>query len=168
MKTKAQKKTAIDALAKELPKATITIFTTFARKGEKGLSVAELQQLKRALRADKSEYLVAKKTLIEKTMEGLKYDGIDVYGMEGSMGLVVGHGDAYAVAKELYAFAKEHKALQMFGAWLDGHAVSREDLLAMALLPSREELLVRLLGMMKYPLTSLAIVLNQVAKNKTA
>src|ERR1043166_10249460 len=135
MKTKAQKKTAVEALAKELPESTITVFTTFARKGEKGLSVAQLQQLKRALRANEGEYVVAKKTLVEKALEQLKYDGVDLYGMEGSMGVVLSHGDAYAVTKQLYQFAKANPALKLFTAWMDGHLVSNEDVMAMATLP---------------------------------
>lgn len=166
MKTKEQKKEAVDLLANALPTSTITIFTTFARKGEQGLSVAQLQQLKRALRAAESEYLVAKKTLVEKTLGQLKYDGVDVYGMEGSMGLVLSRGDVYTAAKELYKFAKENKALVLFGAWLDGHFISKDELMSMATLPSRDELLARLLGMLKYPLSSLAVVLNEVAKQK--
>jgi large subunit ribosomal protein L10 len=166
MKTKAQKKEVMDSLANSLPASTITIFTTFARKGEQGLSVAQLQQLKRALRATESEYLVTKKTLVEKALGQLKYDGVDVYGMEGSMGLVLSHGDVYAAAKELYKFAKDNKALVLFGAWTDGHFVSHDDLIAMATLPTRDELLARLLGMLKYPMSSLAVVLNEVAKKK--
>jgi large subunit ribosomal protein L10 len=168
MKTKIQKKEAIDALANELPGATITIFTTFARKGEQGLSVSALQQLKRALRKSEGEYVVAKKTLVEKALEQLKYDGVDIYAMEGSMGLVLGHGDAYVTAKDLYTFAKTNKALQMFGAWMDGRFISQEEILAMATLPTRDELIARLLGMLKYPLSSLAVVLNQVAQQKGA
>lgn len=166
MKTKAQKKEATDTLANKLPVSTIVIFTTFARHGAKGLSVAQMQELKRSLRTGDGEYVVAKKTLVEKAMEQLKYDGVDLYGMEGSMGIVLAHGDAYATAKQLYAFAKANDALQLFGAWMDGRFVSREELLTMATLPSRDELLARLLGMLKYPLSSLAVVLNQVAKSK--
>lgn len=166
MKTKAQKKEAAQSLSQELPGATIAVFTTFARKGEQGLSVAQLQKMKRALRQIEGEYVVAKKTLVEKALEQLKYEGVDVYGMEGSMGLVLGHGDAYVTAKELYKFAKENKALQLFTAWMDGHIVSHEELIAMATLPSRDELIARLLGMMKYPLSSLAVVLGQIEKQK--
>jgi large subunit ribosomal protein L10 len=168
MKTKAQKKESIDALAKALPSSTITIFTTFARAGEPGLSVAQLQELKRALRKIEGEYVVAKKTLVDKAMKDAKYDGLDVFGMDGSMGLVLAHGDTFAVAKEIYKFAKANPALKMFGAWTDGHALSLQELTDMATLPSREELIARLLGMMKYPLSSLAVVLDQVSKKKTA
>jgi large subunit ribosomal protein L10 len=166
MKTKAQKKESIDNLEAMLPDSKITIFTTFARAGEPGLSVAQLQQLKRALRQSDGEYVVAKKTLVEKALQDLKYDGVDIFGMDGSMGLVLAHGDAFAVAKQLYTFAKANPALKLFVAWMDGHSLSHEELIDMATLPSRDELLARLLGMMKYPLSSLAIVLNQVAKQK--
>ena len=168
MKTKAQKKERIDALEKALPATTITIFTTFARAGEPGLSVKQLQDLKRALRTTDGEYTVAKKTLIDKALSDLKYEGVDVFGMDGSMGLVLGHGDINAVTKALYQFAKTNPALKLFVAWSDGHLVAHDQLIDIATLPSREELLARLAGMLKYPLSSLAVVLNQVALQKTA
>jgi large subunit ribosomal protein L10 len=167
MKTKAQKKESLDALEKALPGASITIFTTFARAGEPGLSVAQLQELKRALRGTQGEYVVAKKTLVEKALQGLKYDGIDVFGMDGSVGLVLGHGDVFAIAKSLYAFAKANPALKLFAAWTDGHAMTKAELIDMATLPSRDELLARLLGMLQAPVRGLAVVLDQVAKQKT-
>lgn len=166
MKTKAQKKESIDSLAGVLPSSSITIFTTFARTGEPGLSVAQLQQLKRALRKVDGEYVVAKKTLVDKALQDLKYDGIDVFGMEGSMGLVLAHGDVFAVTKELYQFAKANPALKLFVAWTDGHAVTNTELIDMATLPSRDELLARLLGMLQYPMRSMAVVLGQIAKQK--
>jgi large subunit ribosomal protein L10 len=168
MKTKAQKKESIDALAKVLPSSTLTVFTTFARAGESGLSVAQMETLKRALLKADGEYVVAKKTLVNKALTDLNYDGVDVFGMDGSMGLVLAHGDAFAIAKVLYAFAKENPALKLYAAWMDGHLMSRAELIDIATLPSRDELLARLLGMLKYPLSSLAVVLNQVAKGKGA
>lgn len=168
MKTKAQKKETIDALASQLPGSTITIFTTFARAGEPGLSVAQMQEMKRAIRQAEGEYVVAKKTLVEQALEQLKYDGVDLYAMDGSMGLVLAHGDVYAVAKALYQFAKANPALKLFVAWTDGHLVSHEQLLDMATLPTRDELIARLLGMLQYPLSSLAVVLNQVATQKNS
>jgi len=166
MKTKAQKKETLDALTKVLPESSIVIFSTFARKGEQGLSVAQMRSLKRALRAEGGQYLVAKKTLVEKVLTDLKYDGVDVYNMEGSMGLVVGPGDPYALAKALYQSTKQAPALKMLGAWLEGHFVTRERLIEIATMPGREELLARLIGMLQYPLSSLAVVFNEVAKQK--
>lgn len=166
MKSKAQKKESIDALTKALPESSIVIFSTFARQGEAGLSVAQMRSLKRALRQEGGQYLVAKKTLVEKVLKDLKYDGVDVYAMEGSMGIVVGPGDAYALAKALYQSTKAAPALKLLGAWLEGHFVTREQLIEIATMPGREELLARLLGMLKYPLSSLAVVMNEIAKKK--
>lgn len=166
MKSKEQKQKDLDAIAKALPESSITIFTTFSRAGEAGLSVAQLEELKHALREKEAKYVVAKKRLVEKAMSGLKYEGIDVFGLDGSIGLVLGTGDAYATAKALHQFAKANPSLKMFSAWMGDHAVSPEDLMDMATMPGKEELIVRLLGMLNYPLQSLAIVLNQIAESK--
>lgn len=168
MKSKVQKKEELKALEAKLPKSTVTIFTTFAREGEKGLSVSQVQELKRVLRQLHAEYSTAKKTLLEIALKDLKYDGLDVYGMAGSIGLVTGSGDAYATAKKMYEFAKKNPALQFFGALVEGKFVDKAQVTLMATLPSREVLLSRLFGMMKSPLQSLAFVLNEVGKQKSA
>ena len=167
MKTKVQKKEELGKLKEALPQSTITIFTTFAREGEKGLSVAQMQELKRALRTlSDTEYLIAKKSLTDLTVKDLKYDDVDVFAMPGSLGLVVGKDDAYAVAKKAYEFGKKNTALQFFGAFFDGAFMDKEHFLEMAKMPSRIELIARLLGMLKYPLTALAMTLKQISEQK--
>ena len=168
MKSKEQKQNDLDAITKALPESSITIFTTFSRAGEAGLSVAQLEELKHSLREAEAKYVVVKKRLVEKAMSGLKYEGIDVFGLDGSIGLVLGTGDAYATAKALHQFAIANPSLKMFSAWMGDHAVSPEDLMEMATMPGKEELIVRLLGLLNYPLQSLAIVLNQIAESKPA
>ena len=168
MKTKEQKKVAIDSLEAALPGASIVVFTTFARAGEPGLSVSALQDLKRSLRKTDASYQVAKKTLIDKALHDLKYDGVDVFSMDGSMGIVLARGDIYEATKAVYKFAKANPALKLTVAWMDRHIVSHEELMDMATLPSRDELLARLAGMLKYPLSSLAVVLNEISTKKPA
>ena len=63
MKPKSQKKEELKKLKEKLPKSKITVFTTFSRAGEKGLSVAKMSELKRALRAMDAEYFVTKKII---------------------------------------------------------------------------------------------------------
>lgn len=167
MKTRTQKATELSLLKEKLPKATIRIFTTFARDGEKGLSVAEMQQLKRALRKIGAEFLIAKKSLVDIASRDLNYDGVDVFGMNGSVGIALAEGDQYAAAREVYKFAKEHQALKLYSAWGDGY-ITPEMLAEMATMPSREELVVRLLGMLQYPIRSLAMVLQQIADKQPA
>jgi len=167
MKTRSQKQSELGKLKEKLPKSTITIFTTFAREGEKGLSVAQMQELKRALRAlNGSEYLIAKKSLTDLSLKELKYDGVDIFGMKGSLGVVVGNDDAYSIAKKVYEFAKKNQALQFFGALFDGAYIDADRFVEIAKMSSRIELIARLLGMMRYPLTSLAIVLKQISEAK--
>ena len=167
MKSKTQKSQDIKKLKEKLPKSKITVFTTFSRAGEKGLSVAQMRELKNSLRG-LAEYFVTKKSLIEKTLRDLKYDGADVYGINGSMGLVFSEGDAYAVSKKLYEFSRKNPALQFFGAIFENSFLGKDAFLEIAKMPSRETLLIRLFGMMRYPLSGLAIVLDQISKQKNS
>jgi len=114
-----------------------------------------------------AELFVTKKTLIDLALKELKSEA-NVYTMNGSVGLVLGTGDAYAISKKLYDFAKKNKAFQFFGAIFESHFMDKEGFLEMAQMSSRETLLARLFGMMKYPITGLAIVLSEVAKKKEA
>ena len=65
MKSKTQKQAELKGLKDKLPKSKISVFTSFSKAGEKGLSVAQMTELKRLLRSMKSEYFVTKKTLID-------------------------------------------------------------------------------------------------------
>jgi len=141
----------------------MTIFTSFARMGEKGLSVAQITELKRMLRGIKSEYVVTKKTIMERATNNR---GADVYAMDGSLGLVVGNEEPYSVAKKVYEFARKNTALQFFGALLNGTFINKEQFMEMAKMPSREVLIGRLFGMMKYPVTGLYGVMTEIAKKK--
>lgn len=167
MKSKIQKSQELKSLRSKLPESQITVFTSFARAGEKGLSVAQMTQLKRLLREAKSEYVVTKKTLVEMATKELSKDApIDVYGMAGSLGLVVGNEEPYSIAKKIYEFSRKNPALKFFGALVNGAFISKEAFLEMAKMPSKEVLIGRLLGMLTYPLTSFAIVLDQIGKQK--
>lgn len=166
MKPKSQKREEVAKLKEKFPKSKITVFSTFARAGEKGLSVAQMLELKKLLRQVDAEYLVSKKTLIDVALKNLKYGGADVYSMDGSIGLVLGTGDPYAIAKKLYEFAKKNTALQFFGALLENGFITKEQFVEMAKMPSRETLLARLFGMMKYPISGLAITLNEISKKQ--
>ena len=181
MKSKQQKSVELKELKDKLPKSGITIFTSFSKAGEKGLSVAQMTELKRLLRPLRSEYFVTKKTLINMALKGKNYEadasvgsptsserrgGLDVYGMDGSVGLVLGDDDPYAVAKKVYEFSKKNPALHFFGAIMNGKFIAVDAFLEIAKMPSREVLISRLVGMLTYPMRGLAVVLNEVAKNK--
>ncbi|MDP3792866.1 MAG: 50S ribosomal protein L10 [bacterium] len=168
MKSKLQKSGELKSLKDKLPKSKITVFTSFSKAGEKGLSVAQMTELKRLLRSLKSEYFVTKKTLIDLAVKGKQYDGLDVYGMEGSVGLVLGDDDPYIIAKKVYEFSRKNTALHFWGAIMDGKFVGKDGFLEIAKMPSREVLIERLVGMLTYPMRGLAITLSEVASKRTS
>ena len=166
MKTRLQKKETVKNLKDKLSKSDIVVFSTFARAGEKGLSVAQMSELKKLVKQIGAEYFIAKKTLINVALKEFKKEGVNVYSMDGSMGLTFSDGDSYAIAKKLYEFAKKNPALRFFGALYENNFLNKENFLEMAKMPSRETLIARLLGMMKYPISGLAIKINEISKKK--
>ena len=166
MKSKTQKKQELKSLEEKLPKSLITVFTSFSQAGEKGLSVSQMTELRRLLRGLNSKLVITKKTLIDLALKAAGKD-VDIYKMPGSIGLVIGNDDPYAVSKKLYEFARKNQALHFFGALIDKGFIGIEEFLEIAKMPSRETLLARLFGMMRYPLSGLAITLNEISKKKT-
>lgn len=137
------------------------------------MSVAQMTALKRLLRSLGSEYFVTKKTLIDLAARDKNYDGLDVYSMEGSVGLVLGppvgeadSGDPYGIAKGVYDFSKKNPALHFWGAIMGGKFIDVNAFLEVAKMPSREVLIGRLLGMLTYPVRGLAVALNEISKRK--
>ena len=165
MKPKSQKKEELKKLKSKLP-SKVAVLTTFSRAGEKGLSVSQMSQLKKMLREISAEYFVTKKTLIDLALKDSEHSDVRIYEIDGSVGLVFSDNDPYLVSKKLYEFAKKNTALQFFGALFDSRFVNKDGFLEMAKMPSREILLARLFGMMKYPVSGLAIVLKEIAKKK--
>jgi large subunit ribosomal protein L10 len=165
MKTREQKKKELNTLKDKLSRSKIVIFTSFAREGEKGLNVGEMRSLKDNLRAINSEYVVGKKTLIDKVLKE-NNSGVDVFKYPGSLGVVFGYGEEPAVAKSVYDFAKKNPILKFFSALWNGKFIDSNEIIELAKLPTREILIARFLGMLKYPLSALAGVLNQIAQRQ--
>lgn len=134
--------------------------------GEKGLSVAQMTALKRLLKSLGSAYFVTKKTLISLALKDKNYDGLNLYAMDGSIGLVLGGNDPYEIAKGVYDFSKKNPALHFWGAIMDGKFIDATVFMEMAKMPSKEILIGRLLWMLTYPVRGLAVALSEVAKQK--
>lgn len=153
MKTKQQKQASFKEIKEKLAKAKVAIFTSFAQAGTKGLNVAGMRELRKSLRPLDAEYTVEKKTIFNRVIDQK---------LPGSLGVAYGYADPYAVAKALYQFAKKNVALKLFGG-LAGDTILDEGMVKeMALMPSKEVLIGRLVGMLSYPMRSLAVVLNQI------
>ena len=169
MKSFIQKKEELTKLKDKLEKAKIAIFTSFAREGEKGLNVAEMRELKKGLKSTDAEYLVEKKTILDKALlEGTrdKAQGtrVNIFEYQGSLGVALGYGDEQSAAKSIYGFARKHPALKYFGAIQAGKFMDLVQFTEFAKLPTKDVMIARLLGMMKYPISALTMVLKQISE----
>ncbi len=118
----------------------------------KGLSVGAVQAIRRELRANKVGYKVAKKTLIRKAAQENGYNEIPRDVMEGSVAMTVSYEDPIAPARLLKSLAKTHEKLALLGGLFDGKVLSGKEALEYASLPGKEELLAKLVYMMKSPI----------------
>lgn len=164
MKSKQRKIEELSKLKEQLSRTKITIFTSFSKPGEKGLSVAQATELKRLLRANEADYFVTKKTLMEKAF--IMNKDVNVYNIAGSPGLVLGYGDLYNISKKVYEFSKKNQQLTFWGAMMAGKFIDMAAFMEIAKLPTKKELIGRLVGMLTYPIRGLAVVLSEVSKNK--
>jgi large subunit ribosomal protein L10 len=125
----------------------------------RGLSVKELQQLRVKLREAGAELTVYKNSLTEIAMRELALPSMAEY-LAGPTAFIFGGEDPVAPAKVLTQFAKEHKALELKGGLVENQVVDADGVKAIATLPSREELIAKLLGTMLNPIVGFARVLN--------
>lgn len=144
----------------------------------RGLTVKEMQSLRRSVRESGGEITIYKNSLTEIAIRELALPSMDAY-LEGPTAFVFVAGDAVAPAKALSAFAKEHQALELKGGFVQNQVIGADGVKAIATLPSREELVAKLLGTMQNPLTgtvrvlagparAFATVLDAIAKQKAA
>lgn len=144
----------------------------------RGLSVKEMQALRGKLREVGCEAKVYKNSLTEIAIRELALPNMDAY-LEGPTAFVFISDDPVAPAKALTAFAKEHQALELKGGLVQNQVIGADGVKALATLPSREELIAKLLGTMQNPLRgtvtvlsgparAFATVLDAIAKQKAA
>ncbi|MCC6705755.1 MAG: 50S ribosomal protein L10 [Thermomicrobiales bacterium] len=152
-------------LSKSLKSSQLTVICDY-----RGLSVAQLQQLRTNLRPHGAQFSVAKNTLVGIAAKRNGIEGLDQY-LEGPSGVVMVEGDIVQAAKVLNDFVRTSRILTIKGGLLGEAVISAADVEAVASLPSREELygkvvnllaspMVRTLGVFSGPSRSLAYLLN--------
>lgn len=125
----------------------------------RGLSVKEMELLRAKMRESGSEIKIYKNSLTEIAIRELALPSMDEF-LAGPTAFVFVNEDAAAPAKALNAFAREHNALELKGGFVSNQLVSAEGVKAIATLPSREELIAKLLGTMNNPIVGFARVCN--------
>jgi large subunit ribosomal protein L10 len=153
--TKAKKNEILAEVRDMVNKGTSVFFADF-----RGLTVADVQTVRKELRAHNVGYKVAKKTLIRKAAAEKGYQEIPREVMEGSVAMTVSYGDPLAPARLLKKLAKTYEKLALLGGLFEGQILSSKEAAQYAALPSKEELLAKLVYMMKSPLQGLHGSLN--------
>ena len=129
----------------------------------RGLTVAEDTNLRKQLREAGVIYKVYKNTMMNFAFKDTDFESLAPH-LEGPSAIAISKEDATAPARILAKFAKTAPKLEIKGGVVEGAYYDAEGMKAIANVPSREELLSKLLGSLQSPVTNLARVLNQIAE----
>ncbi len=148
------KQEQVAQLADKLGRATSVIFTDY-----RGLTVAELTDLRRRLRSAAVEYRVVKNTLARRALLQANLGDAESL-LEGPTAIAFGYDDPVIPAQVLAAFSRDRKALQLKGGMVEGRLLTKAQVAVLADLPPLSELRAMLARGLRAPLMSLAIVLQ--------
>src|SRR5438067_10486949 len=159
MKTREEKSQEVTELTEQIGKASNAFLIDF-----KGITVPQVTELRKQVRETKSGYLVVKNTL---ALIALKDSPIVAMREQfnGPTAIAFNATDAVVLAKALTKFAKDVPAVRFKGAMLNGQVVPAEQIQTIANLPSREELISKLLFILQSPIRGLATVLQANIRN---
>ena len=152
------KQPVVQAIADDIQGAQAIVLVDY-----RGLTVAEDTELRKQLREAGIIYKVCKNTMMKRAFEGTEFAALDEH-LEGPSAIAISKTDATAPARIICKFAKDAKALEMKAGVVEGALYDVNGLTELSKIPSREELLSKLLGSLQSPITNLARVLNQIAE----
>jgi len=171
MKTREQKATEVSELSEQIGKASNAFLIDF-----KGITVPQVTELRKQVRQANSSYVVVKNTLALIALKDSPIINMKEQ-FNGPTAIAFNATDAVVLAKALTKFAKDVPAVTFKGALLNGQVVAASEIQNIANLPSREELVAKLLYLMQAPIRglvtvlqanirNLAVVIDQIAKQK--
>lgn len=153
-----EKVAVVDELEKRLRASPVIILTDY-----RGLTVDEIGALRGRLREANIEYRVAKNTLLAIAAERCGYRDLSRF-LSGPTAVVFGQDDPGLPARLLQEFIRQYRKLEIKGGVVSGEALDADSVRALALLPSRVELLARTIGMIQAPLRAVVTVLSGPAR----
>jgi large subunit ribosomal protein L10 len=159
MKKRKEKITDVIALNNELTKVSTVILTTF-----QGITVAEDSKLRRAVQAAGGHYLVVKNTLAERAGAGTSAEPL-LKGLSGAHSISYTETDPVALAKALTKVAKDVPAFRFKAGVVEGRVLSIADIQQLAALPSKEQLISKIMSLLQAPARRVASVMAGVTRN---
>src|SRR6202165_755391 len=154
--TRARKVEQVEKLGKDLQTVSTVIVTTYTK-----LTVPQDYELRKLLRSSGAKYAVVKNTLAELAAKGTKVEEA-LKGLSGVTSIAYTSGDPVALAKALSKYAKDNPEFTFKVGIVEGRVISIKEIESLASMPSRGELLSKLLFLMNAPAQRLVTVLNAV------
>ena len=154
------KQPVVEEISKSIANAQGVVLVDY-----RGLTVAQDTELRKALRAEGVTYKIYKNTMMKRAFEGTDFAQMDDM-LNGPSALAVSETDPAAPARILVEFAKKADKLQVKGGVCEGRLFDENTIKEIAAIPSRDQLLSRLLGSMQSPMANFARVIKQVAEKK--
>ena len=152
------KKVVVQEITEKIKAAKSVVLVDYNK-----LSVAEVSALRNKCKQANCEYKVYKNTMMNFAFKGTDYEALTPY-LEGPSAIAISDSDATAPARILCKFAKEASKLEVKGGMVEGVAYDAAGIMDIAKIPSREELISKLLGSLQSPITNFARVMNQLAE----
>lgn len=151
-----RKQEAVARLSELLSRATSAVVTDY-----RGLSVKQMEDLRRRLRAEGVDYVVVKNTLARRAAADA---GVEQFSsvLVGPVGLAVGYGELSTPARVLADFFRINRAAPMVAGLAEGQVLDQAAVRSLAELPPRDVLLGQLAGTLMSPLTALAGSLDSI------
>ena len=159
MKKRSEKQADLDTLKTELAKVSTLILTTF-----QGITVDNDTKLRRAVQAAGGKYKVVKNTLAERASAGTAAEGV-LKDLKGTNSIAFTYNDPVALAKALTKIAKDVPAFQFKVGVVEGRVISIAEIQSLANLPSKEELISKVMFLLNAPAQRLAMTLNALPRN---
>src|SRR5256714_6057627 len=159
MKKRSQKKEDVETLKGDLAKVSTVILTTF-----QGIKVDEDTKLRRAVQAAGGKYRVVKNTLAERAGAGTPAENL-LKNLRGTNSIAYTETDPVALAKAITKIAKDVPAFQFKAGVVEGRVVSIADIKQLANLPSKEELISKIMFLLNAPAQRIAVALNALPRN---
>ena len=152
--TKDQKKKIVQGLKEDFSKQKAVLMVGIA-----GLKVKEISVLRKELKAADAKIQVVKKTLASLVLKENSLE-FDKNKFQQEIALVFGFKDEISPAKAVYKFSKDHENLKILGGYLENQFKAADDIVALAQIPSYEELLAKFVGTISNPISGFVNVLN--------
>ena len=157
-----QKQLIIDEIKDKFERAESAVVIDYI-----GITVAQADAMRKKLREANVDYTVYKNTLVKRAIAGTEWEALSEV-LEGPSGFAFSYDDATAPARVLNESIKEFKKMEFKGGVVEGAVYGKEDMQAIANIPSREVLISKFMGSIQSPIANFARVVQQIAEAKEA